>query len=152
VNTVKNTSKTKEILFWITTLIIAIAYFITGLGNLLPFAHIAQDMAHLGYPTYFLKILGVWKIFAAIVTVIPGIRRIKEWAFAGMMLDLSGAALSRYFSGDAWPTIFIPIAISILVTVNYVIRITLLNKSSSSSTKGSTIVGNLIDKATNAFI
>lgn len=128
-STVKNTSKTKEILFWITTIIIAIAYFVTGLGNLLPFAHIAQDMAHLGYPAYFLKILGVWKILAAIVIVIPGIRRLKEWAFAGMMLDLSGAALSRYFSGDAWPTIAIPVGISILVAANYVIRLTLLNNS-----------------------
>ena len=128
-NTVKNKFKTKEILFWITTIVIAIAYFVTGLGNLLPFAHIAQDMAHLGYPDYFLKILGVWKILAAIVIVIPGIRRIKEWAFAGMMLDLSGAAFSRYFSGDAWPTIVIPVGISILVAVNYVIRLTLLNNS-----------------------
>jgi uncharacterized membrane protein YphA (DoxX/SURF4 family) len=129
VNTVKNTFKTKEILFWITTIVIAIAYFVTGLGNLLPFAHIAQDMAHLGYPVYFLKILGVWKILAAIAIVIPGIRRIKEWAFAGMMLDLSGAILSRYFSGDAWPTIAVPVGISILVTVNYVIRLTLLNNN-----------------------
>ena len=128
-STIKNTSKTKEILFWITTIIIAIAYFITGLGNLLSFSHIALDMAHLGYPVYFLKILGVWKILAAIVIVIPGIRRIKEWAFAGMMLDLSGASLSRYYSGDAWPTIVIPIGISILVTVNYVIRLTLLYNS-----------------------
>jgi uncharacterized membrane protein YphA (DoxX/SURF4 family) len=129
VNTVNNKFKTKEILFWITTIVIAIAYFVTGLGNLLPFAHIAQDMAHIGYPAYFLKILGVWKILAAIVIVIPGIRRLKEWAFAGMMLDLSGAALSRYFSGDAWPTIVIPVGISILVAVNYVIRLTLLNNS-----------------------
>jgi len=128
-NTVKNSSKTKKNLFWVTTTIIAIAYFISGLGNLVPFSHIAQDMAHLGYPVYFLKILGVWKILAAIVIVFPGIRRIKEWAFAGMMLDLSGAALSRYFSGDAWSTILIPAGILILVTLNYVIRLTLLYNS-----------------------
>lgn len=128
-NTVKNKFKTNEILFWITTIAIAIVYFVTGLGNLLPFAHISQDMAHLGYPVYFLKILGVWKIPAAVAIVIPGIRRIKEWAFAGMMLDLSGAAFSRYFSGDAWPTIIIPAGILILVTVNYLIRLTLIYNS-----------------------
>jgi len=101
---------------------IAIVYFVTGLGNILPFEHFAQDMTHLGYPAYFLKIIGTWKILAAIVIVIPNFQRIKEWAYAGMMLDLTGAALSRHFVGDAWPMVVIPLGISILVTVNYIIR------------------------------
>jgi len=123
-----NASQAKKIIFWLTTTVIAIAYFTTGLGNLLPFAHIAQDMSHLGYPAYFLKIIGTWKILAAIAVVIPNFQRIKEWAYAGMILDLTGAAFSRYFTGDPWPTIVIPLAISTLITVNYVIRRSLQNQ------------------------
>src|SRR6478609_2116933 len=104
-----NIPKSRKVIFWITTTIIAIAYFITGLGNILPFAHIAQDMAHLGYPTYFLKIIGTWKILAAIVLLIPSIPRIKEWAYAGMIFDLTGASLSRYYIGDSLPQIVIPL-------------------------------------------
>jgi|SRR6185503_4693989 len=117
--------KIRKIAFWITTTVIALMYFVTGLGNILPFKHIAQDMARLGYPTYFLKILGAWKILAATVMVIPRFNRIKEWAYAGMMFDLTGAALSRYFIGDPLPMIIVPVGLSILVTVNYAIRHTL---------------------------
>lgn len=123
--------KSRKIIFWITTTIIAIAYFVTGLGNILPFSHIAQDMAHLGYPTYFLKIIGTWKILAAIVLLIPNIPRIKEWAYAGMIFDLTGASFSRYYIGDALPQIFIPLGIALLVTVNYVLRKSMQNKAIS---------------------
>lgn len=118
----KNSSKSGKTAFWITTTVIAIAYFVTGLGNILPFTHIANDMAHLGYPTYFLKIIGTWKILAAIVVVIPKIPRIKEWAYAGMMLDLTGASLSRVAMGDELPQIIIPLGFATLVTVNYLLR------------------------------
>jgi len=118
-----NVPNSRKIAFWITTSVIAIMYFVTGLGNILPFAHIAQDMAHLGYPAYFLKIMGTWKILAAIVMVSPRrFNRIKEWVYAGMIFDLTGAALSRYFIGDPLPMIIIPLGLSILVTVNYAIR------------------------------
>ena len=111
-NSSKNISKSRKIIFWATTIVIAIAYFVTGVGNILPFAHIAQDMAHLGYPAYFLKIIGAWKILAALVVVIPNIPRIKEWAYAGMILDLTGAAFSRFAMGDALPQIIIPLGIA----------------------------------------
>jgi uncharacterized membrane protein YphA (DoxX/SURF4 family) len=117
-----NYPKSRKVIFWITTTIIAIAFFVTGLGNILPFAHIAQDMAHLGYPTYFLKILGTWKILAAIALFIPNAPRIKEWAYAGMILDLTGAAFSRFAMGDALPLIVLPLGIAILVTINYTLR------------------------------
>ncbi len=120
-NAISNVSG-RKIIFWITTIVITIIYFLTGLGNILPFAHFALDMTHLGYPAYFLKILGTWKILAAIVMVIPRFDKIKEWVYAGMMFDLTGAALSRYFMSDALPMIIIPLGLSILVTVNYVIR------------------------------
>jgi DoxX-like protein len=121
-NSTNNISKSKKITFLITTTVIAIAYFVTGLGNILPFTHIAQNMAHLGYPIYFLKIIGTWKILAAIVVVLPNIPRIKEWAYAGMILDLTGASFSRFAVGDALPQIIIPLGIATLVTVNYLLR------------------------------
>lgn len=128
-NSDSNIPKSQKIGFWITTTIIALMYLITGIGNILPFTHIAQDMARLGYPGYFLKIIGTWKILAAIVMVIPPrFNRIKEWVYAGMIFDLTGAALSRYFMGDPLPMIIIPLGLSVLVTVNYVLRHALQNK------------------------
>ena len=54
------------------------------------------DVLHqLGYPTYLLAILGVWKLLAAAALLAPGLPRLKEWAYAGVFFELSGAALSH---------------------------------------------------------
>jgi hypothetical protein len=119
--------KGKKISYWITTAIIAAVFFITGLGNILPFAHIAHDMAHLGYPNYFLKIIGTWKVLAAIVLFIPKVPRIKEWVYAGMIFELTGAAFSRFAMGDDLSQVMIPLGIAILVTMNYILRHSLNN-------------------------
>ena len=88
-------------------------------------------MAHLGYPAYFLKIIGVWKILGGIVVVIPKIPRIKEWAYAGMIFDLTGAAFSRLAMGDPLFQIIIPLCIATLVTMNYLLRHSLQNQTNS---------------------
>jgi uncharacterized membrane protein YphA (DoxX/SURF4 family) len=107
--------KTLRILYWVSTIVIAVAFFVTGIGNLVPFEHIAQDMSQLGYPPYFLKILGTWKILGALTIVLPIATRFKEWAYAGMMFDLTGAAFSRFFSGGDAIMIIIPLALFSLV-------------------------------------
>jgi uncharacterized membrane protein YphA (DoxX/SURF4 family) len=116
-------SKRMKIFYRVTTVLIATAFLITGIGNLIPFDHIAQDMAHLGYPVYFLKIIGIWKILGALAIVLPKMSRIKEWAYAGMMLDLTGASLSRLAVNDGFLLVFIPLGIAVLVTVNYRLRL-----------------------------
>jgi uncharacterized membrane protein YphA (DoxX/SURF4 family) len=109
--------------YWVTTTVCAIIFFITGIANLVPFDHIAHDMAHLGYPPYFLKILGSWKIATSLAILLPFSPRVKAFAYAGMFFDLSGAALSRFFAHDAVTTVFIPLMILIPVTVSYILSI-----------------------------
>jgi hypothetical protein len=53
----------------------------------------------LGYPMYFFAILGVWKALGAIAILVPGFPRLKEWAYAGIFFDLTGAAASVAFVG-----------------------------------------------------
>lgn len=121
-NSGKITSRVLHITYWVTTIIMAITFFVTGVGNLVPFKHIAQDMSHLGYPPYFLNILGTWKILAAITIVIPGVSRLKEWAYAGMMFDLTGAAFSRSASGDGVRMVIVPVVIAGLVVISWALR------------------------------
>lgn len=112
-----------KIVYWITTTVCAIIFLITGIGNLVPFAHIAHDMARLGYPQYFMKILGFWKVVAGLVIILPLSPRVKTWAYAGMYFDLSGAALSRFFANDALTTIIVPLMLMTPVTVSYLLSI-----------------------------
>ena len=87
--------KAKSIPYWITTGIVA---FFIGSGGL---AQIWQYHANphsivpvLGYPMYFFAILGVWKALGAIAILVPRYPRLKEWAYAGIFFDLTGAAAS----------------------------------------------------------
>jgi len=81
--------------YWITTVLVAAPI---GSGGV---AQIAQYLANphgvvpvLGYPTYFFAILGFWKVLGAIAILGPRFPRLKEWAYAGIFFDLTGAAAS----------------------------------------------------------
>jgi uncharacterized membrane protein YphA (DoxX/SURF4 family) len=86
--------RTKPIVYW--TMTILVAFFMSG-----GVVQIAQYRANphgvvpeLGYPMYFFAILGFWKVLGAIAILVPRFPRLKEWAYAGIFFDLTGAAAS----------------------------------------------------------
>src|SRR5262245_61098811 len=93
-------SRSATLGYWVTTGLLVVAFGMGGVMDLAQPANLVADMARLGYPAYFLSILGVWKLLGALAISVPGLARVKEWAYAGMLFDLSGAALSHAFSGD----------------------------------------------------
>jgi hypothetical protein len=85
----------KTITYWTTTILVA---FFIGTGGV---AQIWQYRANphsvvplLGYPMYFFAILGIWKALGAIAILWPRLPLLKEWAYAGIFFDLTGAAAS----------------------------------------------------------
>jgi hypothetical protein len=88
------TAKAKSIAYWITTILLA--FFMSGgVSQIFQFrANPHGVVAELGYPMYFFLILGVWKVLGAITILVPGFPRLKEWAYAGIFFDLTGAAVS----------------------------------------------------------
>jgi uncharacterized membrane protein YphA (DoxX/SURF4 family) len=89
------TMKTKNIAYWTTTILVA---FFIGSGGVAQVARLqgtVDGFVHiLGYPLYFVTILGVWKVLGAIAILVPRFPRLKEWAYAGIFFDLTGAAAS----------------------------------------------------------
>jgi hypothetical protein len=84
--------------------------------------HFVHDMAHLGYPDYLLPLLGVWKLLGASVILAPRLARLKEWAYAGMIFDATGAAVSRGVLGDGLFAIAMPLLISGVVLASWALR------------------------------
>src|SRR5436305_1376343 len=58
---------------------------------------------------YCAAILGTWKVLGAIVIAAPGLPRVKEWAYAGFVFDLTAAAVSRAAVGDGAADIIAPL-------------------------------------------
>jgi len=112
----------RVVFYWLTTIASTIAFNVPGILNLVRAPHIAQDMAHLGYPSYFLTILGTWKVLGGIVVAAPGLRRLKEWAYAGMIFDLTGAAASRAAMGDGALMVIVPLLIACVVLTSWALR------------------------------
>jgi hypothetical protein len=73
--------------------------FSTGLVQLLKVQTEVDFVTKLGYPVYFLTLLGVWKILGVIAVLIPKFTLLKEWAYAGFFFAMSGAAFSHIAMG-----------------------------------------------------
>jgi uncharacterized membrane protein YphA (DoxX/SURF4 family) len=118
----ETSGRARQVFYWATTVLTALSFSVPGLGNVVRAPHIAQDMAHLGYPPYFLAILGIWKVLGAIAVVAPRLPRLKEWAYAGMIFDLTGAAASRAAVGDGAAMVAVPLVIAGVVLASWSLR------------------------------
>ena len=89
----------RSAIYWITTALLAAELVLGGIWDVLrvPQVHVIID--RLGYPSYFLVILGIWKLLGAVAVIVPRFPRLKEWAYAGVVFDLTGALASNIASG-----------------------------------------------------
>jgi DoxX-like family len=87
--------KAKSIVYWTTTILVALPIGSGGVAQMAQFhANPHGVVPVLGYPLYFFAILGFWKVLGAIAILVPRFPRLKEWAYAGIFFDLTGAAAS----------------------------------------------------------
>jgi uncharacterized membrane protein YphA (DoxX/SURF4 family) len=118
-------AKRDKIIYWIATIWLALGMLSTGAGQLFKVkagAAGADSITQLGYPGYFLTILGVWKILGVIAVLIPKFPLLKEWAYAGFFFAMSGAVCSHIASGDSVNEIFPSLLLLILTVASWYFR------------------------------
>jgi DoxX-like family len=112
--------------YWVATMLIGLETLAGGVTDLArgramlvsgPF--VVDIITHLGYPPYVLTILGVWKILGAIA---PGLPRLKEWAYAGVIFDLTGAAASFIAHRDPANELIAPLILASLALISWALR------------------------------
>jgi hypothetical protein len=87
--------KTLAILYWIFTILFAGLMIFSAVGGVQPNADTVKMMHDgMGYPVYFIQFISIAKLLGSITILIPGLYRIKEWAYAGLFFDLVGAIYS----------------------------------------------------------
>ena len=114
--------KTRTIAYWITTGLLAFAFLAGGLFDMSGSPEVAASLAHLGYPAYFATLLGAWKVLGGLAIVVPGMPRLKEWAYAGMVFDLTGAVVSHVAVGDAVAQLVAPVVLLGIVAASWALR------------------------------
>ena len=117
--------KTRKIVYWTTTVLVA--FFMSGgIAQVMKVKATVDGFVHiLGYPPYFVVILGVWKVLGAVAILVPRFPRLKEWAYAGIFFDLTGAAASNASVGGYGAYgfhIIAPLLICVLTIVSWALR------------------------------
>ena len=121
--------KARLISYWTTTTLIALETLAGGVTDL---AHgrtnvvagtpVVDVVTSLGYPVYVLKILGIWKLLGAIALLVPRFPRLKEWAYAGIIFELTGAAASQAARRHSLGDIVTPLVLAILALASWALR------------------------------
>ncbi|MFN3381607.1 MAG: DoxX family protein [Runella zeae] len=115
-------TKRNKIIYWVATLWLALGMLSSGIVQLIHLDEEAKLFEHLGYPLYFLTILGIWKILGVTAVLIPKFPLLKEWTYAGFFFAMSGAVISHIAVGDALLESFGPLLLIILTVVSWYFR------------------------------
>ena len=107
--------------YWATTIPLALESLVGGEWDLTHRPYAVQVVMHLGYPAYFLTILGIWKVLAGIALLAPGFARLKEWAYAGVFFAMTGAAASHAARGD-YSGLIVPLSFTALTIASWASR------------------------------
>lgn len=114
--------KTKTIIYWTTTAIIVFELPVGGVWDLAHQRHVVETVTRLGYPTYLLAILGIWKLLGAVALIAPRFPRLKEWAYAGIIFEMTGAGASHAASGESALNLIVPMLLTILTFISWALR------------------------------
>ena len=130
-------NKRNKIIYWIATIWLSLGMLSTGAVQLFRVSGegpgSVDSMAHLGYPVYFVTILGIYKILGVVALLIPKFPLLKEWAYASFVFVMSGAVFSHFAVGDEAKEFFGPSLLIVLTVISWYFRpanrkVTLVNQ------------------------
>lgn len=115
-------TKRNKIIYWIATIWLSLGMISGGIFQLLQMEDAMKGFDHLGYPRYFLVLLGVWKLLGVAAILVPKMPLLKEWAYAGFFFAMSGAVFSHIAVGDAFAEIFPSLLTLVIIVVSWYFR------------------------------
>jgi len=111
-----------KIIYWVATALLSFGMLGSGISQLLHLKDMNELITHIGYPLYFMYIIGVWKILGVIAILIPNFKLLKEWAYAGFFFLMTGALLSHLFMGDVGNAILGPLFQTLFIVTSWYFR------------------------------
>ena len=117
-----NSGKGKLIAYWIITTLLAASYALGGIMYVGRVPQAIEGVIALGYPVYFIVLLGAWKALGTIAIMIPRTPLLKEWAYAGMFFNLTGAAISNGVMAMGIQHVITPLVLLLFVVTSWWLR------------------------------
>lgn len=114
--------KRNNIIYWISTAWLALGMLSSGIVQTLMIKSETDFIINMGYPVYFLTLIGIWKILGVVALFVPGFLLIKEWTYAGFFFLMSGAIYSHIATGHSMNQIFPPLLLLALTIVSWYFR------------------------------
>jgi len=118
--------KRNKIIYWIATIWLSLGMLSTATVQILKLKGDGpgslDSMTHLGYPPYFVTILGISKILGVVALLVPKFLLLKEWAYAGFFFMMSGAIFTHIAAGNSISEIFPSLLLLILTVVSWYFR------------------------------
>lgn len=114
--------KRNKIIYWFFTLWMALGMVSTAIVQLMKNKDELANFTNLGYPSYLMTIIGVWKILGVIAILIPKFPLLKEWAYSGFFFVMSGAVISHIIVNDPVSKTFSAVLLLILVIISWYFR------------------------------
>ena len=113
-------SRRLSVLYWVLTAFVAL---LMGFAGVLGLFHLDGALKaiheHLGYPIYFVTILGLARLLGAASVLLPVPKGLREWAYAGFSFDLTLTILSILLSGIQALAIIQPLIVLMAVLGSY---------------------------------
>jgi hypothetical protein len=123
--------KRDKIIYWVATGLVAAGMAMSAFMYLTKNPALVASFQQLGFPVYFISILGTAKLLGAIVLVTPAGERLKEWAYAGFLFTFGGAIWTHVVTGTPWVT---PAVFLLVLAVSYVFKVRAHSKVQDSTT------------------
>ena len=114
--------RARKIGYWVTTALLALGFLAGGIFDIGQSPAVIVTLQHLGYPAYLAVLLGTWKVLGALAVTAPGLPRLKEWAYAGIMFDLTGALVSHAAVGDGADKLAAPLVLLAIAAASWALR------------------------------
>jgi DoxX-like family len=108
--------------YWLVTAIVAGELALGGIWDIARLPFVAELVTHLGYPSYFLVLLGTWKVLGAAALIVPRRPLLKEWAYAGAFFTYTGAIASHLTTGYALGEVGLLAVLTALTVLSWALR------------------------------
>jgi hypothetical protein len=123
-----SSSKRNRIIFWVCTGLFSAFMLSSAIPNIMSAQEWIDIFKMLGYPLYMLPFIGMAKLLGVIAILVPGFPRIKEWAYAGLFFDLTGAVYSGLSVGGYNPQMLVMLVPYGLGALSYIYHHKLISK------------------------